>query len=529
MNVLECYLCLLNTLKNQKFLKHSIKRNLLIFDLMKKKKRKKQKAIVIGAGIGGLATAIRLKSKGFIVTVFEANSYFGGKLKAFEENGFRFDMGPSLFTMPQFIEDLFIASGKNINDYFSYYKKDTVCNYFYEDETRFSAKAKTEDFAKNASESFNVKEKTILNYFKESKKKYDLTASLFLEKSLHKLSTFLSTDTIKSILQIGKLNINQNLHEYNSSKFKDKKLVQLFDRFATYNGSSPYKTPGIMSMIPHLEQYFGTFFPKGGMHEITKSLYKLAVDLGVKFEFDTSVKDIIVEKKKATGIITKNEVHYAKYVISNADVVPTYRKLLKKQKAPEKILSQPRSSSALIFYWGIAKEFPSLDLHNIFFSEDYKKEFDYIFNKKSVSNDPTVYLNISSKEEKTDAPENHENWFVMVNVPSNTGQNWDDIIERTKQNVIKKLSRILKEDISSLIVYESILDPRKIEANTQSYQGALYGASSNNKYAAFLRHPNFSQKIKNLYFCGGSVHPGGGIPLCLLSGKIVADLITKKK
>ncbi len=495
---------------------------------MKKKRRKKQKAIVIGAGIAGLATAIRLRAKGFSVTVFEANSYFGGKLTAFKENGFRFDMGPSLFTMPQFLEDVFASSGKNINDYFSYYKKDTICNYFYEDETRFSAKSKPKDFAKNATQSFNVKEETILNYFKESKKKYDLTASLFLEKSLHKLSTFLSVDTVKAILQIQKLNINQSLHEYNSSKFKDAKLVQLFNRFATYNGSSPYKTPGIMSMIPHLEQHYGTYFPKGGMHEITKSLYQLALDLGVKFEFNTLVKDIVVEKGKAKGITTQNEVHYATYVISNADVVPTYRRLLKKQKAPEKTLSQPRSSSALIFYWGIAGEFSELDLHNILFSEDYKAEFDAVFNKNTVSNDPTVYLNITSKEEKSDAPTNHENWFVMVNVPSNTGQDWDEIIKRTKQNIIKKISRILKKDIEPLIIYESILDPRKIEANTQSYQGALYGASSNNKYAAFLRHPNFSQKIKNLYFCGGSVHPGGGIPLCLLSGKIVADLITKK-
>ena len=495
---------------------------------MKKKRRKKQKAIVIGAGIAGLATAIRLRAKGFSVTVFEANSYFGGKLTAFKENGFRFDMGPSLFTMPQFLEDVFASSGKSINDYFSYYKKDTVCNYFYEDETRFSAKADATVFAENASESFNVKKEVVLNYFKESKKKYDLTASLFLEKSLHKLSTFLSVDTVKAILQIQKLNINQSLHEYNSSKFKDAKLVQLFNRFATYNGSSPYKTPGIMSMIPHLEQHYGTYFPKGGMHEITKSLYQLALDLGVKFEFNTLVKDIVVEKGKAKGITTQNEVHYATYVISNADVVPTYRRLLKKQKAPEKTLSQPRSSSALIFYWGIAGEFSELDLHNILFSEDYKAEFDAVFNKNTVSNDPTVYLNITSKEEKSDAPTNHENWFVMVNVPSNTGQDWDEIIKKTKQNIIKKISRILKKDIEPLIIYESILDPRKIEANTQSYQGALYGASSNNKYAAFLRHPNFSQKIKNLYFCGGSVHPGGGIPLCLLSGKIVADLITKK-
>ncbi|WP_299013699.1 1-hydroxycarotenoid 3,4-desaturase CrtD [uncultured Polaribacter sp.] len=487
--------------------------------------KKSKKAIVVGAGLGGLSTAIRLQSKGYSVTVFEANAYFGGKLTAFEEEGYRFDMGPSLFTMPQFIEDLFSITHKNIADYFNYKKKETVCNYFYEDGTRFSAKADVKQFADNAKKSFNVDDSSIENYLEKSKKKYDLTASLFLEKSLHKLNTYLSKDTVKAIFQVNSLDINTTLHNYNAAVFKDDKLVQLFDRFATYNGSSPYQTPGIMSMIPHLEQYFGTYFPKGGMHSITKSMYQLAKDIGVTFQFNTLVDEILVEQKTAIGIIENENKHLADVVISNADVVPSYRKLLKKQKAPEKTLQQPRSSSALIFYWGIEKLFPELDLHNIFFSEDYKTEFDYIFNKKDVFEDATIYVNITSKEEKTDAPQGKENWFVMVNVPSNTGQDWDAIISKTKQNIITKLSRILNVDFAKLIGYESILDPRKIESNTQSYQGALYGASSNNKFAAFLRHPNFSQEIKNLYFCGGSVHPGGGIPLCLLSGKIVSELI----
>ncbi len=487
----------------------------------------KKKVIVVGAGIGGLATAIRLQSAGFLVSVFEANAYFGGKLTAFSDQGYRFDMGPSLFTMPQFIEDLFKAANKNSIDYFQYKKKEIVCEYFYEDGTRFTAAADLNQFAKNATKSFNVNELALNNYFDKSKKKYDLTASLFLEKSLHKLSTYLSKETINAIFNINSLDINSTLHSYNASVFNDEKLVQLFDRFATYNGSSPYKTPGIMSMIPHLEQYFGTYFPKGGMHAITKSMYELAKDVGVQFRFNTLVDEIIVENKEAKGIIVQGKKHLSDIVVSNADVVPTYRKLLKKQKAPEKIVTQPRSSAALIFYWGIEKEFPELDLHNIFFSEDYKNEFATIFEKKNVCNDPTIYVNISSKEEKNDAPKGSENWFVMVNVPSNTGQNWDEIIQRTKKNIIEKLTRILNINIEKLINFEAVLDPRKIEANTQSYQGALYGASSNNKYAAFLRHPNFSQTIKNLYFCGGSVHPGGGIPLCLLSGKIVSELILK--
>jgi phytoene desaturase len=323
------------------------------------------------------------------------------------------------------------------------------------------------------------------------------------------------------------LDINATLNDVNEKMIKEPKLVQLFNRFATYNGSSPYLTPGIMSMIPHLEQHFGTYFPKGGMHQITMSLYNLAKEIGVIFQFETKVEEIITENNQATGVKVNNHVIPFDIVVSNADVVPTYRKLLPKHKAPEKTLSQPRSSSALIFYWGIKHGFENLDLHNIFFSKDYQTEFDYIFNKKTVHNDPTVYINITSKDEPTDAPEGCENWFTMINVPSNTGQDWETIIKEARINILKKLSSLLNKDIEALIEYEFVLDPRGIESKTQSYQGALYGASSNNKFAAFLRHPNFKNSIKNLYFCGGSVHPGGGIPLCLLSGKIVSELIEK--
>lgn len=492
-----------------------------IFTLVMQRK----KAIVIGAGIAGLAVAIRLQHQDFEVAVFEANSYPGGKLSEIRKNGFRFDAGPSLFTMPQFVEELFELSGKDITDYFQYEKKSVVCNYFYEDGTQFTAYADIQKFAKEAAKVFDVEASTILTYLLSSQQKYELTAPLFLEKSLHKLSTYWSKKTIKALSQIRKLGIDRTLHQENKHVFEDARLVQFFDRFATYNGSDPYQTPGIMSMIPHLEQYFGTYFPKGGMHSITKSLFRLAKEIGVTFSFDTKVEKIIVEKSKAIGVEIGEQKYEADIVVNNMDVVPAYRKLLKDQKQPEKTLQQERSSSALIFYWGVSKSFPNLDLHNIFFASDYRKEFAAIFDQKKVYQDPTVYVNISSKNEASDAPEGSENWFVMINVPSNQGQDWDHIISVSRSNIQKKLSRILKVDISELIVSESILDPRSIESKTQSYQGALYGAASNDKFAAFLRHPNFSQRIKNLYFCGGSVHPGGGIPLCLLSGKIVAALV----
>ena len=183
------------------------------------------------------------------------------------------------------------------------------------------------------------------------------------------------------------------------------------------------------------------------------------------------------------------------------------------------------TGSAVIFYWGINRIFDQLDLHNIFFSQDYKSEFEAIFNQKKPSDDFTVYVNITSKDVPTDAPKGGENWFVMINTPADHGQDWDQIKNKLREKTIAKLNRILKVDLNALIQEEEVLTPPLIEQKTSSHLGALYGSSSNDKMAAFLRHPNFSSKIKNLYFCGGSVHPGGGIPLCLLSAKIAADLI----
>ncbi|TAG61581.1 MAG: phytoene desaturase, partial [Runella slithyformis] len=189
------------------------------------------------------------------------------------------------------------------------------------------------------------------------------------------------------------------------------------------------------------------------------------------------------------------------------------------------ILRQPKSSSALIFYWGIKQRFPALGLHNILFSDNYKAEFEHIFKQKTLYHDPTVYVNITSKHKPDDAPTDGENWFVMVNAPNNDGQDWDALIAQARQNMIQKISKSIGQDMSQLIECEAILDPRSIESKTSSSQGALYGNSSNNRFAAFLRHANFSSQFNNLYFVGGSVHPGGGIPLAILSAKIATDLI----
>lgn len=486
----------------------------------------KPKAIVIGAGVAGIASAIRMAVKGYNVDVFESNSKPGGKLAEIKMNGFRFDAGPSLFTMPQYVDELFKLAGKNPNDYFEYFKLKEVCRYFYEDGLRLTASNDIDKFAKEIEEKTESTTDEVERYLKKSKTIYEVTHRVFLERSLHKLKSYLHWDTLKSIFRFWQIDAFRTQAKANKSFFKDGRITQLFNRYATYNGSDPYQAPATLNIIPHFEYHYGAFLPKKGMYNIVESLVKLAEELGVRFYYNQKAEEILYSherKPKIRGIKVNEKIYKSDVIISNLDIWFIYKNLLKNIPPPKKLLKQERSSSALIFYWGMDGNYSDLGLHNIFFTEDYQQEFNAIWKDKTISNDPTVYINISAKHVRGDAPSDSENWFVMINVPANNGQNWDLLIKEAKANIIKKISRILKRNIEKDIICEQILDPRSIESRTGSYQGSLYGNSSNNQFAAFLRHANFSSKIQGLYFCGGSVHPGGGIPLALLSAKIIAQ------
>ena len=482
-------------------------------------------AAIVGAGIGGIAVAIRLAMKGYAVTVFEANETFGGKMTQFTLAGYRFDAGPSLFTLPHLVDELFALAGHNPRDYFNYTKLDIITRYFFADGTRLLAYSDQERFAQEVEEKLGVPPAQVQEFLAKSARLYNGTAPTFLNKSLHRLSTYLSPDLLQTLQCLPELGFQSTMHQANARQFTDPRFVQLLDRFATYNGSDPYQAPATLNLIPHLEHNLGAFFPEGGIYAIAESLVHLAKELGVTFRYGERVEEISTEKKRVTGVRMAKSHYPAEVVVSNMDIVPTYRRLLPHAKAPEKTLCQPRSSSALLFYWGVEATFPDLGLHNIFFSADYAQEFMHIFRNRDISPDPTVYVNITAKQNPGDAPAGAENWFVMINVPHQAGQDWDALIDVTRETIIHKLTHMLHRDLRPLISCERVLDPRGIEQQTSSFAGALYGSSANNRMAAFLRHPNFSNKLKGLYFCGGSVHPGGGIPLCLLSAKIVGDLV----
>jgi phytoene desaturase len=304
-------------------------------------------------------------------------------------------------------------------------------------------------------------------------------------------------------------------------------MRQLFNRFATYNGSSPFQTPATFALIPYVEFGLGAWYARGGMYEIPRALERLAIELGVKIFTSAEVEKIVVENKTAVGIKVNGESIGADFVVANSDAIETYRSLL----PVKKFQNREPSCSGFVLLLGTRKKFDRLAHHNIFFSDDYRAEFDALFKEKIPAPAPTVYICATSRTDSTQAPAGHENLFVLVNAPyTNEKTDW----EREKQNyrdlIIKKLERDFGlEGLQDSIDFEQIITPADFEQKYRANRGSIYGISSNGVFSAFLRVPNRSREIANLYFAGGATHPGGGIPLVLLSGKMAAEMIEKEK
>jgi phytoene desaturase len=487
----------------------------------------KKSVNIIGAGIAGLAAAIRLANRGHHVTVFEASDRPGGKLNTLRWEGFRWDTGPSLFTLPDLVEELYVLAGDEMKRSIRYDKLDVITRYFYEDGKVLNAFGDPDHFVEEVERVLGEPASRVRQHLERSQKIYELTADVFIFNSFLRLGTFISQKFISALLQIWKLDSLNTMHEVNSKRFESKHLVQLFDRYATYNGSDPYRAPGTLNVISHLEHNLGAYFPEKGMYTLATGLKELADAAGVVFHFNEPVEKVVFDRRVTRGVVTRTGIYSSDIVISDIDVFYLYRNLLEDVPFPVKQFRKERSTSALIFYWAIDKEFPQLELHNIFFSAQYIEEFRVLSRKNEIYEDPTVYLFVTSKRVRGDAPEGRENWYVMINAPENLGQDWDALIAKARRNILDKLQRMLGIPIEPLILKEFVADPRTIESGTWSHRGSLYGNSSNSRTAAFSRHPNRIRRYRGLYFVGGSVHPGGGIPLCLASAKIVDRYIQK--
>ena len=480
---------------------------------------------IIGAGIAGLAASIRLASRGHRVTVFERNPGPGGKLNSMEWNGYRWDTGPTLFTLPDLVEELYVMAGEEMKISVRARKLDPVCRYFYEDGRVLDAFGDPALFAREAEKVLGEPASSIRRLLERRRRIFELTSDVFIFKNFRHAGTFLSQKAVKAILQFRKLDAMVTMHDANRRDLKSDQVLQLFDRYATYHGSDPYRAPGTLNVIAHLEHNMGVYCPERGMYSLVTELKHLADKLGVVFHFNQPVEKVVMDRRITRGVVVKGGIYPSDIVVSDIDIFYLYRDLLEDVPFPAGYFKKEKSNSALVFFWAMDATFPRLGIHNVFFSKDHREEFRVLSLKQKIPVDPTVYIYISSKMVRSDAPEGKENWHIMVNAPENLGQDWDRLVEEARRSVLDKLGRILGVDMEPFILKEFVFDPRSMEATTGSYRGALYGNSSNSRLAVFSRHPNYLRRYGGLYFVGGSVHPGGGIPLCLASARIVDQYI----
>ncbi|HEY8562315.1 MAG TPA: phytoene desaturase family protein [Pyrinomonadaceae bacterium] len=476
--------------------------------------------IIIGAGLGGLAAACRLAKAGFAVTVLEKNATIGGKVNTVEAAGYKFDTGASLLTMRRVVEDLFEFCGRRAEDYLKIAPLDPICRYFWADGTRFDA---SPDIERTTGEIEKIEPRDVAGfrrYLEDSRRKYEIAERTFLAKSLNELPSLLKPEYLPDLLKISSL---KTLDRHNAAYFKSPKMRQLFNRFATYNGSSPYQTPATFALIPYVEFGLGAWYVRGGMYEIPRALERLATELGVRVFTSSEVEEIVVENKKAVGVRVAGEVFGADFVVSNADAVETYRNLL----PVKKFQNREPSCSGFVLLLGARRKYQQLAHHNIFFADDYRAEFDAIFKEKVPAPAPTIYVCATSRTDESQAPPGRENLFVLVNAPYTSARvDWEREKQGYRDLIVKKLESFGLEDLESAIEVERVITPEDFEKKYRANRGSIYGISSNGIFSAFMRVPNRSREIENLYFAGGATHPGGGIPLVLLSGKMAAQMIS---
>jgi phytoene desaturase len=488
------------------------------------------KIIVIGAGVGGLSAAIRLAAAGHQVTVLERLGRVGGKLNLLEDGGYRFDTGPSLVTLPYVFEDLFATAGEKLEDWLELKRLEPVCRYFYPDGTGFDASAdmptmmqNLERFSKGAGEDFNA-------FFGHAARAWRGSRQPFLENRIQSPLDFVRggipwTD-LSALLPL------PTLHGLAKRHFKDPRLQQFIGRYATYTGSSPYRAPGTLSTVLYSEYAFGAWYVQGGLYSIAQALEKLARKLGVEFRFDCTVQEILVDDvpdlytstTEVEGVrLENNEVLYCDALVCNADAAHLYEKLLPQKLDPRKTKLEP-SISGFVILLGLTGETAGLEHHNIFFSADYQKEFVQLFDDLEPASDPTIYVCISSKSDPTQAPPDGENWFILVNAPPTGKVNWATQAPHYATQILEHLAQ-RGFDVRERIQVQHIMTPSDLEQRYLTHRGGIYGSSSNTIQSAFLRPQNRSQTVGGLYLASGSAHPGGGLPLVMLSGKLAAEAL----
>ena len=486
------------------------------------------KISVIGAGIGGLASACLLASKGHQVTVFEKNKRVGGKMNLVEAEGFRFDTGPSLLTMPHILEKLFKQCGYTLSEHLTLTPLSPICRYNYQDgavfdcfDNRLKTQTEINNIAPEDSEAYS----RFLDYAESI---YNKTADAFIYNPLYDLSDFKSLDLFSFFGIDAFSKVSEKVDQY----FKSEYLRNFFKRFTTYNGSSPYLAPATLNVIPHVELNKGGFYVDGGMYKIAETLFWMAGSLGVEFVFEAEVFEIEVSEGNATGIRINDGLIKSDLIVANSDATKTIVNLLPEASVSERKKQKTEgiepSCSGFVMLLGIDHTYEQLVHHNIFFSDDYEQEFRQIFEEKIMPDDPTIYIANTSYSNSSHAPDGGSNLFILVNAPYlSKNFDWDKEADSYVEKVISELEDRGLTDLSQHICYQRIITPRDFYTKYLSNKGSIYGTSSNNKFAAFIRPRNKSRYMNGLYFVGGSTHPGGGIPLVIQSAFNAVELIER--
>lgn len=482
--------------------------------------------VIIGAGIGGLTTAIRLAYGGYQVTIVEKNPQVGGKMYEHQANGFRWDTGPSVITMRHVFEELFRHVGRNLNDYLTLLPVEPLTRYFYPDGTIFNA---SRDWTIMAKEIAKLEERDVegyMRYLAYAAQIHRITGPVFIYDKPPTPASFAKVPVQDWLKADPFRNMNQAIKSF----VKSDKMRQLLGRFATYVGGSPYLAPATLNVIAHVELTGGVWYPKDGIYSIAQALERLALELGVTIKTNCTVCKIKIENQAVKSVIIENgEIIPADAIVSNVDVTTTATNLLTENIPTNKIKkmqSADLSCSGFVMMLGVEGTYPQLAHHNIFFSSDYEQEFKQIFGNEIMPDDPTIYLCITSKTDKNHAPDGYENWFILVNAPAQSDKfDWGVHLQAYRDKILDILANQYDLDIRDKIKVEKHLTPHDLQNLSGGWRGALYGPSPNDRFSAFKRPHNRSKTFKGLYYVGGTTHPGGGVPMVMLSGKVTAEMI----
>jgi len=478
--------------------------------------------ILIGSGPAALAAAIDLAVAGQPVLVLEKEPKVGGKAVGVDRDGFRFDTGPTVLTMPFVLDALFASSGVLREEYLPLLRVEPTCRYHWSDGTvldAWSDRTRLLDAVERAVPGASTR---VGRYLDEAATLYRATADLFLFNSFS-IASALHPSRLSLLPLLPRLGLLSRLHRRLERRLGEPKLVQLFDRFATYNGSSPYRAPATLSIIPHVELAFGAWYPQeGGMRSVPLAMARRAGELGVEIRTDTAVRALRRTGRTVTGVVTDTGVLPCRSVLSTVDALWTYRTLLAPVDVrPSRTLERAeRSCSGFLVHAEVEGIHASLPHHSIFFADEYSQEFADIFERRRLPRSGTIYVSIAARSDPRSAPIGCENWYMLANAPSGGVDHSDALAhERYAESMFVRLGQFgLQPQVRAV----SRITPLDVEMRDNAVGGALYGAASHSFASAFLRPQARVPGLDNMLLAGGTVHPGGGVPLAILSGRIAA-------